>query len=143
MTKVDVIIPVYNEEEELAPNVTRLHDFLKDNLRQEWNIVIADNGSTDRTLSIAQELSRKYLRVKYMHMPEKGRGRALKKAFLDSKADIVSFMDVDLSTDISFFPPLVDAIDKEKYHIAIGSRLMKQSRGRSSLKRSHNSKTLS
>jgi len=99
-----------------------------------WTIVIADNGSIDRTLAVAQDLAAKYPDVTYTHLPEKGRGRALRKAWLESTADIVSYMDVDLSTDLRAFPKLVAAIE-EGYDVAIGSRLSSQSQTKRSLKR--------
>jgi glycosyltransferase involved in cell wall biosynthesis len=123
MSTVDVIIPVYNEEEQLAQSVTTLRQFLKENPLSKWTIVIADNGSTDNTLSIAQALSLEYPDVRYVHLPEKGRGRALRQTILSSPADIVSYMDVDLSTHLSALPPLVKAVE-DGYDIAIGSRLM-------------------
>ena len=124
MSSVDVIIPVYNEEEQLADSVVALRQFLKENLSShKWTITIANNGSSDNTLSIAQALSLQYPEVNVFHLPEKGRGRALRKTILNSKADISSYMDVDLSTDLNAFPALVQAID-DGYDISIGSRLM-------------------
>jgi glycosyltransferase involved in cell wall biosynthesis len=131
---VDVVIPVYNEEKDLPRSILILSRFLKERLEYPWRIVIADNGSTDSTLSIAQMLSQKYPGVTYIHLLEKGRGRALRKAWLDSPADIVSYMDVDLSTDLNYFPKLIQAVE-EGYDIAIGSRLAKGARTRRSFKR--------
>jgi len=131
---VDVVIPVYNEEAALPTSVAKLREFLRDNLSLPWTIVIADNGSIDHTLAVAQELATKYPDVAYIHLPEKGRGRALRKAWLESTADIVSYMDVDLSTDLKAFPPLVTAID-EGYDVAIGTRLASKSQTERSLKR--------
>ena len=123
MTSVDVVIPVYNEEHVLDQSVATLREFLGQNLPQSWKIVIADNASTDRTWKVAQELSRQYADVLALHLDEKGRGRALRRAWLNSSADIVSYMDVDLSTDIKAFPGLIQAIE-DGYDIAIGSRLL-------------------
>jgi glycosyltransferase involved in cell wall biosynthesis len=131
---VDVVIPVYNEEAALPRSVSALRDFLQANLTLPWTIVIADNGSIDGTLAVAQELAAKYPDVTYIHLPEKGRGRALRKAWLESTADIVSYMDVDLSTDLGAFPKLVTAIE-EGYDVAIGTRLSSQSQTKRSLKR--------
>ena len=131
---VDVVIPVYNEEQALPRNIGILADFLKTNLRNPWQIVIADNASTDRTKSVAKLLCERYSGINYLYIPQKGRGRALRAAWLDSTADIVSYMDVDLSTDLAHFPQLVDCLE-EGYHVAIGSRLSKGSRVSRSLKR--------
>ena len=139
---VDIVIPVYNEEKDLPRSVDILTRFLKDNLENPWRIVVADNGSTDNTLSIAEMLSNKYTGVTCVHITQKGRGRALRQIWLESTADIVSYMDVDLSTDLDHFPQLVKAIE-EGSHIAIGSRLMKGSRVKRSFKREFISRSYS
>jgi glycosyltransferase involved in cell wall biosynthesis len=133
-TTVDVIIPVYNEEEQLAQSITSLRQYLKENVSFKWTIVIADNGSTDTTLSVAKALSLEYPDVKCVHIPEKGRGRALRQIMVDSSADVVSYMDVDLSTHLSAFSPLVKAIE-DGYDISIGSRLMSGAKTKRSFKR--------
>jgi glycosyltransferase involved in cell wall biosynthesis len=135
MTAVDIVIPVYNEEHVLTQSVTTLRDFLSKNLSQEWKIVIADNASTDKTWEVAQSLSQKYPDVVGVHIDQKGRGRALRKTWLESQADIVSYMDVDLSTELEAFPKLIDAIAGEGYGVAIGSRLMRESNVKRSFKR--------
>lgn len=122
---VDVVIPVYNEERDLPRSIATLHAFLKENCPYRWRIVIADNASTDRTLELAKELSQCYPEVTYIHLDQKGRGRALRAAWTASDADIVSYMDVDLSTNLNAFLPLIDALVKDGYHVAIGSRLKK------------------
>jgi len=121
---VEVTIPVYNEEKELPESVSKLCRFLSQELKNyQWRITIADNASTDRTLEIARELAKKYLQVSYLHLDQKGRGRAIKKAWRKSDADICSYMDVDLSTDLKSFPPLIKALS-HGFDIAIGSRLL-------------------
>ncbi len=130
MTTVDIVIPVLNEERDLPGCVERLRAFCQERMAPEYacRTIVADNGSTDRTLEIAKGLQDKYPReAGWIHLPERGRGRALRKAWLESPAEVVAFMDVDLSTDLEALPPLVQAIAKEGYDIAIGSRLMKGS----------------
>lgn len=131
---VDVVIPVYNEEQSLPRSIVILADFLKTNLRNPWQIIIADNASTDETQSVSEMLCDRYPGVTYLRIPQKGRGRALKAAWLDSTADIVSYMDVDLSTALLHFPRLVASLE-QGYHVAIGSRLSRGSRITRSLKR--------
>ncbi len=131
---VDVVIPVYNEELALPRSIVILADFLKANLRNPWQIIIADNASTDRTQSVSEMLCERYPGITYLHIPQKGRGRALKAAWLDSTADIVSYMDVDLSTALLHFPRLIASLE-QGYHVAIGSRLSRGSRITRSLKR--------
>jgi glycosyltransferase involved in cell wall biosynthesis len=134
LSSVDIVIPAYNEEKDLPRSVAVLWDFLNEHLPYQWQIVIADNGSTDKTLAVAQALSQQYPRVAYVHLDQKGRGRALRRAWLGSRADAVSYMDVDLSTKLDAFPNLIKALD-EGYGVAIGSRLMRGSKVRRSLKR--------
>lgn len=72
---LDVVIPVYNEERDLAPNITKLRDFLVQSCPYRWRIVIANNASTDRTLEIAKALAEQYPgEVTYIHLEEKGAG---------------------------------------------------------------------
>ncbi|UCC60455.1 MAG: glycosyltransferase family 2 protein [Dehalococcoidia bacterium] len=134
MNRIDVVIPVYNEERVLADSVAKLRDFLGTNLTCRWQIVIADNGSVDGTLAVARSLSEQYLDVTYVTLELKGRGRALRKAWLESEADAVSYMDVDLSTELTAFPKLIEALD-EGYQVVVGSRLMAGSKVKRSLKR--------
>ena len=139
MTTVAVVIPVYNEEKALPDSIAKLHEFLSQNLKHQWHIVIADNASKDKTWEIAQSLAQKYPDVMPIHIDEKGRGRALRKVWLESKADIVSYMDVDLSTGLEAFPKLVQAII-DGSDIAIGSRLKHGAKTTRGLKREFTSR---
>ena len=139
---VDIVIPVYNEEKDLPRSVDILTKFLRENLENPWRVIIADNGSTDSTLSVGEMLSHRYGGVECVHIPQKGRGRALRQVWTESEADIVSYMDVDLSTDLVHFPQLVRAVE-EGSHIAIGSRLAEGSRVTRSLKREFISRSYS
>lgn len=111
MLALDVVIPCLNEERALPPSVRRLHDWMTQELAgYRWNIVIADNGSADGTAAAAQELCATLPGVRYVRMEQRGRGRALRRVWTESAADIVAYMDVDLSTDLAHLKPLVDAI---------------------------------
>lgn len=132
---VNVTIPVYNEEKILPSSIATLHEFLTNHCRFEWEIVIADNASIDRTLKVAEELSRQFSRVRVVHLDQKGRGRVLKKVWTESPADILSYMDVDLSSNLYAFPPLIEALISGGFDIGIGSRLLKASTTKRSLKR--------
>lgn len=133
--KLEITLPVYNEESRLERGAITLYRFLKENdLGLPWSILIADNGSTDSTLSLARALSHRFPEIKVIHLDQKGRGRALKRAWLQSEADIVGYMDIDLSTDISALFAVVKAFDSDN-DIVIGSRYLPDSRVRRSLKR--------
>tara|TARA_B100000029_G_scaffold154612_1_gene149877 strand:+ start:11 stop:769 length:759 start_codon:yes stop_codon:yes gene_type:complete len=123
---LDIVIPVLNEEKALPRSVKYLHSFCQERLWGfTWNIVIADNGSTDRTVELAKELQDKFERVRYFSLDQRGRGRALKKAWTESSADLRAYMDVDLSTDLIALPA---ALRHSAYaEIVTGSRLLKNS----------------
>src|SRR5262245_21541977 len=133
---VDVVIPVLNEAHVLEKSVRTVRGFLNRHMSHyEWRILIVDNGSTDGTDRVALELSGQFSDVHLVHLTQKGRGRALRHAWMQSKADVVCYMDVDLSTDLSFLPKLIDAVAHEGYDLATGSRLMRGSRVKRSLNR--------
>lgn len=132
---VDVVIPVLNEAHVLRKSVETLLNFLQANLDYRWQVVIVDNGSTDGTQNVARELTAAHSQVQFIYLQQRGRGRALRHAWLQSKADIVCYMDVDLSTKLDHLPALLDAIAFEGYDVSIGSRLMRESRTTRSFKR--------
>jgi glycosyltransferase involved in cell wall biosynthesis len=121
--RVDVVIPVLNEQAQLAASVETLRAHLTETCPYRWQVVIVDNGSTDDTPAIAKTLADDHADVSYLRLEERGRGRALRAAWMTSEAEIVSYMDVDLSTNLDSFGPLLDALAEGGYHVAIGSRL--------------------
>ena len=125
---LDIVIPVYNEERDLPGSVRRLHEFLAAEVPYPSRITIADNASTDRTLAVARELAAELSDVDVIHLDQKGRGGALYTAWMASDADVVAYMDVDLSTELSALMPLVAPLISGHSDIAIGSRLAKSSR---------------
>ncbi len=140
--KVNITIPVYNEERVLEQSITALNNFLTKEFSDfDWEILIADNASVDNTLNVAKQLKEKFDKVDYIHLDQKGRGRALKKAWIASNADIVSYMDVDLSTNLMHFPEMIRGMIKNGCDVATGSRLMKSSRTKRSFKREFISRT--
>jgi glycosyltransferase involved in cell wall biosynthesis len=121
---ITVVIPVYNEETDLPKNIPVLHKFLSKNMKNyNWEILIADNASIDGTKKVGQELA-KTKGVRYFRLDKKGRGRALKLTWNKSKSDFLAYMDVDLSSDLSYFPKLISELENGA-DIAIGSRLKK------------------
>lgn len=123
---VDFVIPVLNEETVLAVTTEALHQYLSRNLDEfKWRIVIVDNGSTDSTLAVAKNLAQKYDDVSYLYLKKRGRGRALRKVWLESDADVMAYMDVDLSTKLNAIPAMLEAIQENGYDLAVGCRLKK------------------
>jgi Glycosyltransferases involved in cell wall biogenesis len=137
MPRVDVVIPVYNEEKALPRSIPELRGFLSGpDFPYEWRIVIADNASIDDTPAVGRGLSEQTPgEVEYVRIERKGRGFALKTTWGASIADIMSYMDVDLSTGLEAFPPLIRAIAEGGYGVATGSRLARKSKVDRSLKR--------
>ena len=121
--QVDVVVPVYNEQGALATSIRLLHAHLSTTFPFTWRIVIADNASSDATLGLARRLARELPDVEVLHVPEKGRGRALRAAWGSSPADVVCYMDVDLSTDLAALLPLVAPLLSGHSDLAIGTRL--------------------
>lgn len=127
MPVLDVVIPVYNEEAGLDRSVRIVHAFLRDSFPYPARLTIADNASTDGTLAIARTLARDLDGVRVLHLEEKGRGRTLHRAWLESDALVLAYMDVGLSTDLAALLPLVAPLVSGHSHIAIGSRLTRSS----------------
>jgi putative flippase GtrA len=125
---LDIVIPVYNEETDLPGAVRRLHRFLVEEVPYRSRITVADNASTDATLEVARQLAQELPDVDVMHLDSKGRGGALWAAWMASPADVVAYMDVDLSTDLAALMPLVAPLVSGHSDIAIGSRLAASSR---------------
>lgn len=125
---LDVVVPVLNEEKALLPNIAKLHRYLEEHFGDyAWRIVIADNGSTDTTPDVAKALELQLPNVAYLRLEQRGRGRALKAAWLGSEADLLAYMDVDLSTELDALRRLTDAVHHDGYSVAIASRLLKDS----------------
>ena len=124
-TTVDIVIPVLNEEEQLESSVLTLRDFLQEACPYRWRIVVADNGSTDRTQNICQDLKVRFPgEFDFERLEVRGRGPALRTAWLNSDADVMCYMDVDLSTNLRALPPLLAALIHSDYDLGTGSRLM-------------------
>lgn len=126
---IDVALPVYNEEKELEANTLKLYHFLNKTYgKEKFMVTIADNASTDNSLLIAERLKKQYKEISYVHLKQKGRGRAIKKVWQNSNALVLAYMDIDLSTNLKSLPNIVNALLIKKYDIAIGSRLLPGSR---------------
>ena len=121
----EVTIPVLNEEATLVRQVGILHEFLTTHFPDpdQWRIVIADNGSTDATRPLAEQLSRELAGVAWVSVPRRGVGLALKTSWGQSRADIVGYMDLDLATDLAHFLEAYRAIAVAEYDLVYATRL--------------------
>jgi glycosyltransferase involved in cell wall biosynthesis len=132
---VEIVIPVYNERLALEGSVRMLYAYLSTSFPFTWQITIVDNASTDGTLPLARRLMYELPEVGAMHLPAKGRGRALRTAWLASHAKVVAYMDVDLSTDLAALLPLIAPLMSGHSDLAVGTRLHRAARVRRSAKR--------
>jgi glycosyltransferase involved in cell wall biosynthesis len=132
---VDIAIPVLNEEKDLTPNVETVLAFLNEPYFGDFRLqlVIADNGSTDQTPAIGKALVLRHPdRLRYVRLEQKGVGRALKRVWNESTADIVGYFDVDLATDLNHLPEALAVCARQGADLVYGTRLHRQSvvRGR-------------
>ncbi|MBU4369349.1 glycosyltransferase [Patescibacteria group bacterium] len=136
--KITIAIPAYNEEKIIGQKIDQLFKFCQEQLSRpsfssknlggyQWLIVVAINGSKDKTLEIVQEKSKIYSNLEYVNLDTPGKGGAIRKAWQTYTGDINIFMDADLSTELKSIHKLIKAIEQENYQIVIGSRYQKQS----------------
>ncbi len=126
--QAEIVIPVRNEERDLAPSVRRLDAYLRDQFPFTTRITIADNGSTDGTWQEAQALAGELAAVRAVRLERPGRGGALRSIWSASDADVVAYMDVDLSTDLNALLPLLAPLLSGHSDVAIGTRLARGAR---------------
>jgi putative flippase GtrA len=126
--QVEIVVPVRNEERDLAPSVRRLHAYLRDEFPFTARITIADNGSTDGTWAAALTLAAELDVVHAVRLDQPGRGRALRAVWSASDCDVLAYMDVDLSTDLNALLPLVAPVLSGHSDVAIGTRLAQGAR---------------
>lgn len=133
---LDIVIPVHNEELTLQENVRHLCAYGLAALPEfDLQITIAENGSADHTGALAMQLAEQLPQVRLLQISQKGRGRALRAAWAASEADLVAYMDVDLSTDLVALASLVQPLLRGEADVAIGSRLAPGANVRRSLRR--------
>jgi len=126
--KILLVLPAYNEEKIIGQKLDQLFEFCQKELSNyQWLIVVAINGSKDKTLKIVQEKKKIYSNLEYIHLDTPGKGGAIGKAWQSYTGDINIFMDADLSTEIKSIHELIEAIKEEGYQIVIGSRYQKES----------------
>jgi putative flippase GtrA len=130
LPQVEIVIPVRNEERDLAPSVRRLAAYLRGTFPFTAQVTIADNGSSDQTWAVAQGLVSELGQetVCAVHLDQPGRGRALHAIWASSDAEVLVYMDVDLSTDLNALLPLVAPLISGHSDVAIGTRLAATSR---------------
>jgi len=138
---VSVVLPAYNEADKLEGAVTKISQALKET-GCRYEIIIAEDGSTDGTAERAEELAQKFPFVKHIHREKRlGRGTALNNAFRQCSGKVLVYMDLDLATNLKSLKPLVEAITVEGYDLSTGSRMLPESKVERSLRRRASSKS--
>jgi glycosyltransferase involved in cell wall biosynthesis len=122
-SSVDITIPVLNEQRAIESTLGTLVSYLSAECPYDWRITVVDNGSTDRTWSLASSFVAADDRTRAIRLDRPGRGGALKEAWSTSSADVVAYMDVDLSTGLESLRPLLEPIVQGETDVSIGSRL--------------------
>lgn len=125
---LDIVLPVYNESKILKKSVKKLYNFLTNNISINWRLVIAENGSSDSTLEIAKSLSNEYSNITVKSYPTPGRGGVIKDCWSTSNADLVCYMDIDLSTDLEALITSLEYLNSNDFDVVIGSRLLDASK---------------
>lgn len=127
---IDFCIPIYNENKLLEKNAAKVFEYCqKKNFPFSWRLVLIINGSTDNSLALAEKFSKASGGlVKVFKVVEKGKGLALREYWSSSEADIFLFMDIDLAASLDDVPALLKPLVDEGYDLAIGSRLLAESR---------------
>ena len=123
LNKLTILIPCYNEEGTLERIV---HEVLAANtLDLEKEVIIIDDGSSDRSYEIAQDISKKNSNVKIIHSKKNlGKGSAIKKALPESTGDIILIQDADLEYSPKDFPRLIRPIVDKEADVVFGSRFI-------------------
>ena len=134
MKDVSIVVPVYNEAERLRKNIPKIIKEIE-KITKNYELIIAEDGSTDGTDKVAEKLSTEFKNIVHQHYEEKlGKGKTLKKALEKSKGEIFIFIDVDLATDLKHLKELIEQINNG-YDIVIGSRRIKGAKVERELKR--------
>ncbi len=132
--EVSIILPAYNEASRIEKCIREVNQAINA-FSASYELIVAEDGSTDNTDKVVSNLLKSNSRLRLMHSPIRlGKGKAIKKALASAKGDIIVFMDVDLSTSLKYLPEIVTLAQKHR-GMAIGSRHVKSSKVQRSFSR--------
>lgn len=133
--EISIVLPAYNEALRIEKSVRQVENAVK-SISHSYEIIVAEDGSTDRTISIVAKLSKNNPNLSFLHSPDRlGKGKAIKNALHSAKGDVIVFMDADLPTNLKYLQCIIQ-IAKERRGLAIGSRHVKTSKVQRSFTRS-------
>ena len=125
MTKppeISIIIPTYNEEKRgIKKNLAVVVDFLETET-YDYEVIVADDGSTDGTVAVAEEFARGKERVKILKLPHRGKGATVREGMLSARGRYILFSDADLATPIEELKRLLNWVENQGFDVAIASR---------------------
>lgn len=98
---LNILFPVLNEHLRLERGIRRTEDYIQSHVSVPCQLTIVDNGSDDDTPEIGKKLAAEFNNVEYVRIEQRGVGIAFRTGVERSKADLIGYMDIDLSTDIS------------------------------------------
>ena len=124
---VEVVVPAHDEAAIVGPHLRRLHAHLSEHLAVPWAVTVVENASRDATLAEARRTAAALERVRVVHRDRPGRGGAVRAAWTDSDAEVVAYLDLDLSTDLEALVPLLAPLLADEADVSVGSRLAPES----------------
>lgn len=117
---VSIVIPAYNEAVRIIPTIGAIASHVSD-LGFDWELLIADDGSKDDTVKLVEELG--FVNLHVLKTPQNGgKGSAVQRGMAAARGRYVLFSDADNSTPIEEISKFIEALDQEKYDVAVGSR---------------------
>lgn len=122
MPRISIVIPVYNEEGILHAAVVDLRERLAP-LGWSYEIILAENGSRDRTVAIADELAAKYPEVRSFSLGEPNYGKAMKRGIIEAEGEYVICEEIDLC-DVDFHKRAIALLEAGEAEMVIGSKLI-------------------
>ena len=120
--RVSIVIPVYNEEGILKEAIDDLVESLRP-FGWPYEIIVAENGSRDRTVELARELSERYPQVRYFSLGEPNYGKALRRGILEARGEFVICDEIDLC-DTDFYRRALELLERDEADLVVGSKLL-------------------
>jgi dolichyl-phosphate beta-glucosyltransferase len=119
---ISIIVPCYNEERRIGPSLERLEGWLRENLPGAYEVVVANDGSTDRTADIVDEMASRHPTIRQViALPNHGKGYAVRNGMLAAQGEVRIFTDADLATPPEEILPMLAALQTAP--VVIGTRV--------------------